>query len=170
MREAGQFRTGDIATGGGLVFTRGFGHRSGDIKNQVKEALEDMERALKTKGFFLEDVVKVNVMLRDIEEFPAMNEIYGEIMGMNPPARTTCEVARLPEAGQRVQFSAIASKSRRTFGKTSKAPSRELPFTGGVISGDLFFLSGAVPNEDGKGNVTHPYDIKRQTGQAPQHC
>ncbi|HEX9246639.1 MAG TPA: Rid family hydrolase, partial [bacterium] len=44
----------------------------------------------------MDKVVKTTVFLRDMNDFGAMNEIYGEYFRENPPARSTVQVAKLP--------------------------------------------------------------------------
>nr|WP_072151937.1 RidA family protein [Candidatus Kryptobacter tengchongensis] len=68
----------------------------GDIKEQTKQVLENLKAVLEASGATFDDVVKVTVYMRDLNEFSAMNEIYSEYFKNSPPARTTVEVSRLP--------------------------------------------------------------------------
>lgn len=79
---------------------------SPDIKAQTKQALENLKVILEAGGSSLPAVVKTTVFLKDMNEFAAMNEIYGEFFRDSPPARSTIEVARLPK-DVRVEIEAV---------------------------------------------------------------
>jgi 2-iminobutanoate/2-iminopropanoate deaminase len=69
----------------------------GDIREQTARVLENVKGILEAAGSNLHHVVKTTVFLKDINEFPAMNEVYGRYFTAAPPARSTVEVARLPK-------------------------------------------------------------------------
>ena len=71
---------------------------AGGIAEQTERALENLKAVLEAVGSSLRAVVKTVVFLKDMNDFAAMNEVYGrpEYFGPNPPARSTVEVARLP--------------------------------------------------------------------------
>lgn len=79
----------------------------GDIKVQTRRVLENLKAILEAAGTSLAGVVKTTVFLKDMNEFAAMNEVYGEYFNDQPPARTTVEVARLPR-DVRVEIEAVA--------------------------------------------------------------
>jgi 2-iminobutanoate/2-iminopropanoate deaminase len=99
----------------GLLFTAGqiainpeTGHVvDGDIKAQTRRVLENLKAILRAGGTDLDRVVKTTVFIKDMNEFAAMNEVYGEFFAKDPPARSTVEVARLPK-DVRVEIEAIA--------------------------------------------------------------
>ncbi|MCX8203062.1 MAG: Rid family detoxifying hydrolase [Nitrososphaeria archaeon] len=68
----------------------------GGIREQTRQVLENVKAILGAAGCRLEDVVKVNVYIRRREDFQAMNEVYSQYFGKDPPARTTvvCELVR----------------------------------------------------------------------------
>jgi 2-iminobutanoate/2-iminopropanoate deaminase len=80
---------------------------TGDIKTQTRLVMLNIEAILKQAGATFGSVVKTTVFMKDMNEFPAMNEIYGEYFKVNPPARSTVEVARLPR-DVRVEIEVIA--------------------------------------------------------------
>jgi len=80
---------------------------AGDIKEQTRQVLENIKGILEAAGLKLENVVKVNVYLRDISDFPKMNEVYKEYFKENHPARTTVQAT--PPADIDVEIDAIAS-------------------------------------------------------------
>ena len=101
--------------GNGLLFCSGqiaLDHTTGklvegDVGMQTRRALLNLAAVLSAGGASLHDVVKTTVFLVDMSDFPAMNEVYGEVFGEAPPARSTVAVAALP-AGARVEIEAIA--------------------------------------------------------------
>lgn len=79
----------------------------GDIKAQTKQVLENLKAILLASGSGLEHVVKTTVFLKDMEEFPSMNEVYATYFASDPPARATVEVSRLPK-DVRIEIECIA--------------------------------------------------------------
>ena len=71
---------------------------SGGIAEQTEQVLKNLRAVLKAAGSDLDRAVKTTVFIKDMNNFGAMNEVYGrpEYFGANPPARSTVEVARLP--------------------------------------------------------------------------
>jgi 2-iminobutanoate/2-iminopropanoate deaminase len=73
--------------------------------------LENLKLVLTAAGLSLEDVVKANVYLKDMNNFASMNETYASYFPVNPPARTTVEVARLPrDVGIEIELVALDRK------------------------------------------------------------
>lgn len=68
-----------------------------DIKSQTKKALENLQAIVEEAGCTLNDVVKTTVLMKDMNDFVAMNEVYNEFMSESKPARAAFEVARLPK-------------------------------------------------------------------------
>jgi 2-iminobutanoate/2-iminopropanoate deaminase len=67
-----------------------------DIKVQTRRVILNLQGILDAAGATLDQVVKTTVFMRDMGQFAAMNEIYGQFFGDSPPARSTVEVSRLP--------------------------------------------------------------------------
>jgi 2-iminobutanoate/2-iminopropanoate deaminase len=68
-----------------------------DIRQQTERVLENIKGILEAAGSNLHHVVKTTVFLKDMNEFPAMNEVYGRYFSAAPPARSTVQVERLPK-------------------------------------------------------------------------
>jgi 2-iminobutanoate/2-iminopropanoate deaminase len=68
-----------------------------DIRQQTERALENVKGILEAAGSNLHHVVKTTVFLKDMNEFAAMNEVYGKYFTSAPPARSTVQVSRLPK-------------------------------------------------------------------------
>lgn len=81
----------------------------GDIASQTRQALLNIERHLKAAGSDLTRIVKTTVFLKNIEDYPAMNEAYKQTLGVSRPARATVEVSDLV-AGALIEIDAIAVK------------------------------------------------------------
>jgi 2-iminobutanoate/2-iminopropanoate deaminase len=72
----------------------------GGIREQTTRVLDNLASVLEEAGFDMAHVVKTTVFLKNMGDFPAMNEIYARYLateGVVPPARSTVEVARLPK-------------------------------------------------------------------------
>jgi len=80
----------------------------GDIAAQTERVLENLKAVLEACGSSLARVLKTTVYLKDMAEFPRMNEVYARYFPHNPPARATVEVARLPR-DVRVEIEAVAA-------------------------------------------------------------
>jgi len=70
---------------------------SGDIGFQTDRVLKNVRGILTAAGSNLEKVVRATVFLKNMNDFAAMNEVYGKYFTSAPPARSTVEVARLPK-------------------------------------------------------------------------
>jgi 2-iminobutanoate/2-iminopropanoate deaminase len=81
---------------------------AGGIREETRQAMENLGAVLGAAGLGFEHVVLSQVYLQDVEEFGAMNEVYGEYFREAPPARATVEVARLPRGGRvEIQMTAV---------------------------------------------------------------
>ena len=80
-----------------------------DIVVQTKQSLNNIKAILDSAGYSLSDVVKTTVLLKDINEFASMNEVYGTFFKEPYPARAAFEVGALPK-NARVEIEAIAVK------------------------------------------------------------
>lgn len=79
----------------------------GDITVQTRRVLTNLGNVLQAAGSSLQRVVKTTVFLADFNDFAAMNAVYAEFFGEQPPARSTIQAGRLP-AGALVEIEAIA--------------------------------------------------------------
>lgn len=80
----------------------------GDVAVQTERVLENLKGVLEAAGSSMGDVLKTTVFLTDLNDFAAMNEVYGRYFTTVPPARSTVEVSKLP-GGARVEIEAIAA-------------------------------------------------------------
>ena len=70
---------------------------AGDIRQQTERVFENIKGILEAAGSNLHHVVKATVFLKDMNDFPAMNEVYARYFTSAPPARSTVQVSRLPK-------------------------------------------------------------------------
>jgi len=100
---------------GGLVFTAGqipldpqtMQMVEGDVAAQTERVLQNLGAVLEAAGASLATVVKTTVFLADMNDFTAMNEVYGRHFGDHAPARSTVQAARLPRDAK-VEIEAVA--------------------------------------------------------------
>jgi 2-iminobutanoate/2-iminopropanoate deaminase len=69
----------------------------GGVQQQTKQVLENLKMLLESAGSSLENVIKTTVFIKDMNEFPKINEVYAEYFNTKQPARSCVEVARLPK-------------------------------------------------------------------------
>lgn len=78
-----------------------------DVGLQTERVMENLGAILAEAGASLSTVVKTTVFLKDMDDFSAMNEVYGRHFGSHRPARSTVQAAKLPK-DVRVEIEAIA--------------------------------------------------------------
>lgn len=81
----------------------------GGIKEQTEQVFKNIGAILEAAGYTFNDVVKSTVLLNDIADFGAMNEVYATIYTKDMPARVAYQVAKLPMAAL-VEIETIAVK------------------------------------------------------------
>ncbi len=91
---------------GDLVFCSGqlgldpiSGELASGVEAQAERSLRNLEAVLDSAGLALGDVVKTTIFLVDVNDFAAVNAVYGRFVTDPPPARSTVGVAALPKGG-----------------------------------------------------------------------
>lgn len=79
----------------------------GDIAAQARRVMDNLAAVLEASGATFDDVVKATIYLVDMNDFAAVNAVYGERFAKAPPARSTVAVARLPKDA-RVEIDLVA--------------------------------------------------------------
>jgi 2-iminobutanoate/2-iminopropanoate deaminase len=82
---------------------------SGDIRAETKQVMENLKAILAAADMKFKHVVKCSIFLSDMNDFAAVNEVYGSYFGKDAPARETVAVRTLPKEVN-VEISAIARK------------------------------------------------------------
>jgi len=80
---------------------------AGGVAEQTEQVMRNLSAVLEAAGSSLNQIVKTTVFLADLNDFTAMNEVYGRFFGETPPARATVQAARLPRDA-RIEIEAIA--------------------------------------------------------------
>jgi 2-iminobutanoate/2-iminopropanoate deaminase len=83
----------------------------GDVAAQTVRVLENLKAVLEASGSSLAQVLKTTVFLKDMGDFPKMNEVYATYFTADFPARATVEAARLPR-DVRVEIECIAAVAK----------------------------------------------------------
>ena len=105
---AGVESNGSINVSGQLGIDPATGKLAGDdIQSQTRQSLTNLKNILAAAGATMADVVETTVLLADISEFGAMNEVYAEFFEAPYPARSAFQVAALPGGGK-VEIKAVA--------------------------------------------------------------
>lgn len=86
----------------------------GDVRSEARRALQNISAILEASGSSLRDTVRMGVFLADLDDFPAMNEVFREFFPDEPPARTTIECT-LPRI--KIEIDCIARVRKRQRAK-----------------------------------------------------
>ena len=70
---------------------------AGDAAAQTRQAIKNIIAILQSQNIGLENIVKATVFLTDMNDFPIVNQVYGEYFPHAAPARSCVQVARLPK-------------------------------------------------------------------------
>lgn len=70
---------------------------TGDIKDQTHQVFKNLQALLETAGASFETVIKATVFIKNMDDFAAINEVYGQYFSSHKPARSCVEVAKLPK-------------------------------------------------------------------------
>lgn len=88
---------GDLLFTSGQIPLRADGSLvEGDITAQTTQVLANLKAVIEAAGGSLNEVVKTTVFLKNLDDFAAMNKVYGDTFGSHTPARSTVQVAKLP--------------------------------------------------------------------------
>lgn len=88
---------GDLLFTSGQIALRPDGTlNDGDIAVQTTQVMNNLKGVIEAAGATLNNVVKTTVFLKNMDDFAAMNQVYGEFFAGHTPARSTVQVAKLP--------------------------------------------------------------------------
>lgn len=102
---------------GGLLFTSGqigLDPSTGELveggfEAQARQVLRNLQHVLESAGCSFQDVLKATIYVTDMDQFPRLNELYGEALGAHRPSRSTVQAAALPK-GALVEIDLIAAR------------------------------------------------------------
>ena len=90
-------QVGDLLFTSGQIPLRADGTlNDGDITAQTTQVLANLKAVIEAAGSSLNKVVKTTVFMKSLDDFAAMNKVYGDTFGSHTPARSTVQVAKLP--------------------------------------------------------------------------
>jgi 2-iminobutanoate/2-iminopropanoate deaminase len=70
---------------------------TGDIKDQTHQVFKNLQALLEAAGASFDTVIKATVFIKNMDDFAAINEVYGQYFNIHKPARSCVEVAKLPK-------------------------------------------------------------------------
>jgi 2-iminobutanoate/2-iminopropanoate deaminase len=82
---------------------------AGSVEEEAKRVLENVKGVLEGAGFTMQQVVKTTVFAASMDDFSAVNGVYAQYFGENPPARSFVAVKALPK-GAKVEIEVVAWK------------------------------------------------------------
>lgn len=98
---------GFIFCAGQLGLDPATGNLVDGIEKQTHQVIKNLQAVLQEAGSDLKYIVKTTILLKNITDFPKVNEIYGSYFSESKPARATYEVSNLPKDGL-IEIEAIA--------------------------------------------------------------
>ena len=102
------FKNGTLFVSGQIAINSSSGELvTGNISLETHQIMKNLEAILAAADLTFDHVVKCSIFIRNMEDFPLINEAYGMYFSNVPPARETVEVSRLPK-NVNVEISCIA--------------------------------------------------------------
>ena len=157
----------------------GFPYYGSDIKLQTRYVMENLKKTFEAAGSSLENVVKAQVFLMDLEDFNGFDEIWKEYF-KTPPPRTTIGTTGLLVAGTLVEIDLIGLKSgveRKAIKSSNPQPLAN--YTEAFVAGGLVFAAGQLASDfqagvapEARVDPAFPYynsSIKKQTRYILEH-
>ncbi|MBE3132230.1 MAG: hypothetical protein IMZ55_02055, partial [Acidobacteria bacterium] len=136
---------------------------SGDIRVQTRQVLDNLARILMSAGSRMSQVASVTVYLKNVADFPAMNEVYRSYWPADPPVRTTIVADLvLPDALVEISMVALRSGIERQVIHPAGWLKAANPYSYGIKAGNTLFLAGLV-SRNGKDNSPVAGDMTAQT-------
>ncbi len=105
-----------VKTGGDLVFVSGMVAAAadgsivgvGDVEAQTRQVCENLKAAMEEAGGTLDDICRVDVYVRNMEDFPAIHKVRREYFTGTPPASTMVEITKMTSPDCLIEINAIA--------------------------------------------------------------
>lgn len=160
-RQAPLFSAG--ARVGKTVYISGKGdyRPNAPFPEKVENCLNEVQKTLKSAGLDMRHVVKSFVYLEDHDRYADLNPHYAKFFPEDPPARTTLGVAQVP-GESRLEITCIAYTDlaeRKRIGDVRPG----LPFSPGILAGDMLYISGKGDQLPGGGHPSAFEDQVRQS-------
>lgn len=94
---------------GQIPYDGAMNYAGDDISDQAHQVMKNLQAVLESAGMNFDHVAKTSIFLKSMNDFNAVNAVYGSYIGEDAPARETVEVSRLPK-DVKVEISMIALK------------------------------------------------------------
>jgi enamine deaminase RidA (YjgF/YER057c/UK114 family) len=122
-----------------------------DFSQEVSQSLGNVQGVLRAAGMDFGSVVWMHVYVTNLQDLPAMDDVYWKLIGSHPPARTVLVVANLPQ-GEKVQISCIAAANtvERKVIQPPGWPKGDHIDPAGIQAGEVLYMSA----QDGADRVT----------------
>ncbi|MFB1097670.1 MULTISPECIES: RidA family protein [Bacillaceae] len=101
---------GTVYISGQIPLDPATGEMAGTIEEQTDQVMKNLSAILEEAGLSFDQVVKTTIFLTSLDDFAAVNEVYGRHLSEPYPARATVEISKLPK-GANVEIEAIAVRS-----------------------------------------------------------
>lgn len=101
---------GTVYISGQIPLDPATGEMAGTIEEQTDQVMKNLSAILEEAGLSFDQVVKTTIFLTSLDDFAAVNEVYGRHLSEPYPARATVEISKLP-IGANVEIEAIAVRS-----------------------------------------------------------
>lgn len=101
---------GTVYISGQIPLDPATGEMAGTIEEQTDQVMKNLSAILEESGLSFDQVVKTTIFLTSLDDFAAVNEVYGRHLSEPFPARATVEISKLPK-GANVEIEAIAVRS-----------------------------------------------------------
>ena len=131
---------------------------AGDVKEQARQCLANIKAIAESIGHVMDDVVKINIFLKNISDIGAVDAVYTTFFQSYFPTRTTIEVAALPMYGALVQMDAVISNGEGTPSSES-TPAQEL---GDLMYGSNYYGRNYHGSNYQVGNFMHEMAFQYQ--------
>lgn len=147
VKPVGPYSPGIVA--GDFVYVSGQGARDASgklpdgIEAQTRQTLENIKAILQAAGLTIEHVVYTQAYLADLNNYEAMNRIYGGWFIKDPPARSTVGVTRMP-TDTPVEISAVAVRDLSKKTVVNFAGANPVPISPAMMAGSRLYLSGIL--------------------------
>jgi reactive intermediate/imine deaminase len=151
-----------------------FPHYGSDIQRQTRYILENIKKTFQAAGADLTDVVKAQVFLTDLADFPHFDQVWKEFFP-SPPPRTTVQISGLLVPGCRVEIDLIGVQRhvKRDVIRADGVPAPLAHYCQGIVAGDTIYAAGQIASDyrtgvpgEARVDPAFPYygsDIQRQT-------
>lgn len=101
-------KNGTLYVSGQIAINKSTGNLvSGSIEEETEQVMKNLKAVLAAANLTFSNVVKCSIFVKDLNNFTKINDIYGKYFEINPPARETVEISRLPK-DVNVEISCIA--------------------------------------------------------------